>query len=99
MFKPIGGGAKALKQKKFKLDASALFQAVIDFLRKQLRSPPSEPLVRHTTRARLLSTLTHVRMHQWMHEYVYTCTSLVLVCRIGLPTTSRGDCVRSLQGM
>jgi hypothetical protein len=56
MFKATGGGALALKKNKFKLTASASFQTVIDFLRKQLRCPPSEPLV---------STVLHGILRRW----------------------------------
>ncbi|KAL6057398.1 Ubiquitin-like protein [Balamuthia mandrillaris] len=38
------GDAPALKQTKFKLQAKANFQNVIDFLRKQLRLKPTDPL-------------------------------------------------------
>jgi len=38
------GSAPALKQKKFKLLATASFQNVVDFLRKQLHFKPADPL-------------------------------------------------------
>ncbi len=38
------GNAPQLKQKKFKLSTKVRFQYVIDFLRKQLRYKPEEPL-------------------------------------------------------
>ncbi|EFA79703.1 autophagy protein 12 [Heterostelium album PN500] len=38
------GSAPALKQKKFKLQSTINFQAVIDNLRKQLKMKPNEPL-------------------------------------------------------
>ncbi|EGG15140.1 autophagy protein 12 [Cavenderia fasciculata] len=38
------GSAPALKQKKFKLQATLSFQHVIDNLRKQLKMKPNEPL-------------------------------------------------------
>jgi len=43
LFRPTGS-APELKQSKFKLSASANFQNVIDFLRKQLRFNPGHPL-------------------------------------------------------
>jgi ubiquitin-like protein ATG12 len=38
------GNAPELRQKKFKLMATASFQSVIDFLRKQLKCKPTDPL-------------------------------------------------------
>ncbi|ELR12941.1 Autophagyrelated protein 12, putative [Acanthamoeba castellanii str. Neff] len=43
MFKAVGG-ASALKVNKFKLQAKASFQFIVDFLRKQLRCKPTDPL-------------------------------------------------------
>jgi ubiquitin-like protein ATG12 len=43
MFKSAGG-APALKKKKFFISGASSFQMIIDFLRKQLKLQPTDPL-------------------------------------------------------